>query len=41
MYLNKELLENAPEVWEETAIVERSEQLAQAIVEIWPHADDI
>ncbi len=41
LYLNQELLENAPEVWDETAIVKRSEQLAQAIVQIWPHADDI
>ena len=41
LYLNKELLDNAPEVWDETAIVKRSEQLAQAIVEIWPHADGI
>ena len=41
LYLNKELLENAPEVWDETAIVKRSEELAQTIVEIWPHADGI
>lgn len=41
LYLNKELLDNAPEVWDETAIVKRSEQLAQAIVQIWPHADGI
>ena len=41
LYLNKELLENAPEVWDETAIVKRSKQLAQAIVQIWPHADNI
>ena len=41
LYLNKELLDNAPEVWDETAIVKRSEQLAQEIVQIWPHADGI
>ena len=41
LYLNKELLDNAPEVWDETAIVKRSEQLAQKIIEIWPHADGI
>ena len=41
LYLNQELLENAPEVWDEKAIVKRSEQLAQAIVSIWPHADGI
>ncbi len=41
LYLNQELLENAPEVWDETAIVERSKALAEAIVQIWPHADGI
>ena len=41
LYLNKELLDNAPEVWDEAAIVKRSKQLAQAIVQIWPHADGI
>ena len=41
LYLNQELLENAPEVWDEKAIEKRSEQLAQAIVQIWPHADGI
>ena len=41
LYLDRELLENAPEVWDETAIVKRSKQLAQAIVQIWPHADGI
>lgn len=41
LYLNKELLDNAPEVWDETAIEKRSKQLAQAIVQIWPHADGI
>ena len=41
LYLNKELLDNAPEVWDKDAIVKRSEQLAQAIVQIWPHADGI
>ena len=41
LYLNKELLENDPEVWDETAIEERSKQLARRIVEIWTHADGI
>ena len=41
LYLNKELLDNASEVWDETVIEKRSKQLAQAIVQIWPHAADI
>ena len=41
LYLNKELRDNAPEVWDETAIVERRRQLARRIVKIWRYADDI
>ena len=41
LYLNKELLENDLKVCDEMAIVKRGEQLAQVIVKIWLHADDI
>ena len=39
--LNWELLNGAPAVWDESAIHERSEQLAKLIVEIWPHAEEL
>ena len=39
--LNWELLDNAPEVWDEESIHERSRQLAQIVSEIWPYADKL
>ena len=34
--LNWELLQNAPETWDEAAIHERSRKLAEMVAEIWP-----
>ena len=39
LFLNKRLLENAPNHWNEAAIQERSEYLAKIIIQIWPSAD--
>lgn len=39
LFLNKELLKRAPEEWNEEAIRERGEWLAEKVCEIWPHAD--
>ena len=39
--LNWELLTNAPEMWDETAIHQRSEYLAKFVTEIWPSAEDL
>lgn len=33
--INKELLEDAPDTWDESAIEKRSEELAKAVTEIW------
>ena len=41
LFLNKSLLESAPAVWNETAIEERSRQMAQVAISIWPHSDAI
>ena len=37
--LNKTLLDNAPEVWDEDAIAEPSKHLANIILQVWPYAD--
>ena len=39
--LNWELLKDAPDVWDEAAIQERSKQLYEVIKEIWPYADKL
>ena len=39
LLLNRTLLNNATEVWDENAIRERSEYLAEIILQIWPHAN--
>ena len=39
--LNRELLDNAPDIWDETAIAERAHRLCQAAIKVWPHADGI
>ncbi len=39
LFLNKQLLNGAPDVWDEAAIQERSKYLAKIIMEIWPSAD--
>lgn len=41
LFLNKDLLKEAPTVWDESAIVERSKRLCQVAMKVWPHADDI
>ena len=41
LFLNKFLLDNAPLVWDESSIVERSRLLCQAAIEVWPHVDRI
>ena len=39
--LNWELLDNAPEVWDEESIHERSRKLAETVAQIWPYADKL
>ena len=39
LFLNKNLLENPPAVWDEAAIWKRSRQLAELVIEIWPGPD--
>ena len=41
LYLNKDLLDKAPDVWDEAAIAERARRLYAAAIKVWPHADDI
>ena len=40
LFLNKTLLEDAPNVWDEAAIKKRSRDLAKIIMQIWPSADE-
>lgn len=39
LFLNRNLLENPPAVWDEDAIWKRSRQLAELVIEIWPGPD--
>ena len=39
LFLNKSLLDNAPDVWNESAISERARHLHKIAVEVWPHAN--
>ena len=41
LFLNKDLLDNAPEVWNEPAIEERAKRLCLMATNVWPHADNI
>ena len=41
LFLNKELLDNADDVWDEAAIEARARRLARVAAEVWPHADSI
>ena len=41
VFLNKDLLANAPSGWDETAIADRGQRLRQAAVRVWPHAASI
>lgn len=38
LYLNKQLVNKGPEVWDENVIIQRSNNLYQSIATIWPHA---
>ncbi len=40
LFLNKTLLENSPEVWDEDAIRLRAVDMCQAAVRVWPRADE-
>ena len=39
LFLNKTLIENAPQVWDESTIAERATKLHQAAIKVWPHAN--
>lgn len=41
LFLNKDLLNNAPGVWDESAITDRAHRLYEAAIKVWPHADGI
>ena len=41
LFLNKDLLEHAPEVWNESAIEERAKRICLMATKVWPHADSI
>ena len=41
LFLNKDLLTNAPSSWDETTIADRGKRLHQAAVRVWPHAASI
>ena len=41
LFLNKDLLRHAPDVWNETAIDVRARRLCQTAIKVWPHADGI
>ena len=41
LFLNKALLDNAPDVWDEKAIETRARELCEVAIKVWPHADGI
>ena len=41
LYLNKELLDTAPEVWDEATIEKRARELCRVATRVWPYADQI
>ena len=41
LFLNKDLLDNPPEVWDEQAIRDRAIRLYEVAIKVWPHADGI
>lgn len=41
LFLNKTLLEDFPEEWNESSIRERSAKLTEEIIKVWPYADSI
>ena len=41
LFLNKTLVDDSPEIWDENAIRSRAGQLCQAAVRVWPRPDDM
>ena len=41
LFLNKDLLKNAPNEWDESEIAKRAQRLAHAAIQIWPGPDAI
>lgn len=41
LFLNKDLIDEAPDVWDESAIAERAKRLSKVAIKIWPYADKI
>ena len=41
LFLNKELVNKGPQVWDETAIEERARWFCEKAIKVWPHHDDI
>ena len=41
LFLNKTLLDDALDVWDESAIVERARRLCQVAARVWPYSDGI
>ena len=41
MFLNKRLVNDGPEIWDEHAIEDRARWLHERAVEVWPHADSL
>ena len=41
LFLNKTLIDNAPQIWDEAAILERAKSLYQEAIKVWPYADKI
>lgn len=41
LLINRDLMQSAPDVWDEDAVDERSGRLCEYIREIWPYADEL
>ena len=41
LFLNKDLLDNAPSLWDEEAITDRSRRMHLQAISIWPHAEAV
>ena len=39
LFLNKDLLDNPPPIWDESSIADRAGHLFQTAIKVWPHAD--